>query len=277
MNISVIGCGYVGLVSGACFAKLGHDVMCLDRDIQKIISLRRGILPIYEPGLKNLIKTNVKNKKLKFTTNFKEAIKESLVIFITADIPLLVNGEADFNSLEIIVRNIALNMKDYHLIVEKSTAPVGTTEWIKRKLTDYLKQKIKLDVASNPEFLREGQAINDFMHPDRVVIGIESRRAKEILINLYKPLKAPLVIVNVKSAELIKYASNTFLATKISFINAVAQICERVGADVGEVSKGMGLDKRIAPYFLDAGIGYGGSCLPKDVEGFIKMSKKNRL
>jgi UDPglucose 6-dehydrogenase len=188
--------------------------------------------------------------------------------------PSLENGEADLTGIENVARHIAMNMGNYRLIVEKSTVPVETGKWVKRTIETYVRHKVKFDVASNPEFLREGQAINDFMHPDRIVIGVESKKAKEILVNLYKPLKAPLVIADIESAELIKHASNSFLATKISFINAISHICEKVGADVVEVADGMGLDKRIGRPFFDAGIGYGGSCFPKDVEAFISLSEK---
>jgi len=274
MNLAIVGSGYVGLVTGACFSELGNKVYCVDNDTKKISRLKKGIIPIYEPGLEELININVKKKRLIFTTSIKEAVKNSEVIFIAVGTPSLENGEADLTGIENVARNIAANMTDYRLIVEKSTVPVETGKWVKHTLQTYIKRKIKFDVASNPEFLREGQAINDFMHPDRVVIGLESKRAREILTNLYKPLDTNLVITDIASAELIKHASNSFLATKISFINAVARICDKVGADVVEVAKGMGLDKRIGPSFLNAGIGYGGSCFPKDLDAFIKISEK---
>ncbi len=274
MNISIIGTGYVGLVTGACLAELGNTVICTDNNHEKISELKRCVIPIYEPGLEELVKINVKKKRLFFTTSVKEAVNNSEVIFIAVGTPSLDNGEADLTGVENVARNIALNLTGYRLIVEKSTVPVETGKWIKHTISTYIKHNIKFDIASNPEFLREGQAINDFMHPDRIVIGVESKKAKDILVSLYKPLNAPLVITDIKSAELIKHASNSYLATKISFINAISQICEKVGADVVEVAEGMGLDKRIGSGFLNTGIGYGGSCFPKDVDAFINIAEK---
>ncbi len=274
MNISIIGSGYVGLVTGACLAELGNRVICVDNDRKKVAALKKGIIPIYEPGLEELVKANAKKKKLKFSDSIKEAVRDSEVIFIAVGTPPLENGEADLTGIENVARNIALNMSGYRLIVEKSTVPVETGKWVKHTIETYIKRKIKFDVASNPEFLREGQAISDFMHPDRIVIGVESKKAKEILVNLYRPLNAPVVVTDIKSAELIKHASNAFLATKISFINAVSRICDYAGADVVEVSSGMGLDKRIGASFLNAGLGYGGSCFPKDLDAFINISQK---
>lgn len=275
MNIAIIGSGYVGLVTGACFAELGNKVICVDCDTKKINNLKQGKVPIYEPGLEELVKHNLKNKRLKFTTNIKEAvIKPNEVIFIAVGTPILENKEADLSGIENVARAIALNMDGYRLIVEKSTVPVETCAWIKKTIAAYVKKKHKFDVISNPEFLREGSAINDFTHPDRIVVGAESARAKQMIKNLYQPLNRPILITNIKSAELIKYASNAFLATKISFINAISRICELVGADVKEVACGMGLDNRIGRYFLHAGIGYGGSCFPKDLESFIAISEK---
>ncbi|MDD4895044.1 MAG: UDP-glucose/GDP-mannose dehydrogenase family protein, partial [Candidatus Omnitrophica bacterium] len=274
MNISIIGSGYVGLVTGACLAELGNKVICADNDTKKIAGLKKGVIPIYEPGLKELITANARKKRLSFTSNIKEAVVASEVIFIAVSTPPLPNGEADLTGIENVARNIAVNMNDYRLIVEKSTVPVETGEWVMRTISTYVRRKISFDVASNPEFLREGSAIEDFMHPDRVVIGVESKRARDILVRLYKPLKSPLVITNIKSAELIKHASNAFLASKISFINSVSRICDKVGADVREVAKGMGLDKRIGQGFLNAGLGYGGSCFPKDLDAFINISEK---
>jgi UDPglucose 6-dehydrogenase len=274
MNISIIGSGYVGLVSGACFAELGNHVICADNDMKKITALKKGKVPIYEPGLVELIASNLKNKRLKFTSSLKEAVRSSEVIFIAVGTPALENGEADLTGVENVARSIAQNMDGYRLIVEKSTVPVETCAWIKKTIATYVKKKLKFDVVSNPEFLREGSAINDFNHPDRIVLGLETVKAKEIMTNLYQPLNRPILITNIKSAELIKHASNAFLATKISFINALSQICDRVGADVQEVAKGMGLDNRIGRYFLHAGIGYGGSCFPKDLEAFITIAEK---
>jgi UDPglucose 6-dehydrogenase len=281
MKISIIGTGYVGLVTGACFSELGNKVICVDNDARKINNLKQGIIPIYEPGLEELIERNVRNKRLIFTSSVKEAVRSSEIIFIAVGTPPLENGEADLTGIENVARSIALNlpvrqagMDGYRLIVEKSTVPVETGDWVRHTIAHYVKDKAKFDVASNPEFLREGSGIDDFMHPDRIVIGAESRKARDLLAELYRPFKVPLVITNIKSAELIKHASNAFLATKISFINAVSQICDKVGADVEEVAKGMGLDKRIGPSFLKAGLGYGGSCFPKDLDAFVHIAEK---
>lgn len=274
MDIAIIGSGYVGLVTGACFAELGNKVVCADNDAGKIARLKKGIIPIFEPGLEELICYNAQKKRLSFTSDIRQAVKSSEVIFIAVGTPTLKNGEADLTGIENVARNIALNMTGYRLIVEKSTVPVETGEWVKHTVLTYIKSKIKFDVASNPEFLREGSAINDFMHPDRIVIGVESKKARDILVKLYKPLNAPIVVTNIKSAELIKHASNAFLATKISFINGLSRISEKVGADVMEIAEGMGLDKRIGRAFLNAGVGYGGSCFPKDLDAFITISDK---
>ena len=274
MKIAVIGAGYVGLVTAACLADLGNDVICNDIDKIKISKLKRGIVPIYEPGLEDLLKRNTKEKRLLFTTSLREAVAKSEVIFIAVGTPPKGNGEADLTYVENVSKDIARYMNSYHLVIEKSTTPVETGMWIKHTLQVYARKKIKFDVASNPEFLREGSAIEDFMHPDRIVIGVESKKAKDILVDLYRPLGAEIVVTNINSAEIIKHASNSFLATKISFINAVANICEKSGADVEEVARGMGLDKRIGRAFLDAGIGFGGFCFPKDIEAFIHISEK---
>lgn len=274
MRIGVVGAGYVGLVTAACLADLGNDVICNDIDKDKISKLKRGTVPFYEPGLEELVKRNQKEKRLQFISSLKEAVIKSEIIFIAVGTPPKKNGEADLTYVENVAREIARFMSSYRLIVEKSTVPVETGMWIKHTLQNSTRKKVKFDVASNPEFLREGSAINDFMHPDRIVIGVESKKAKDILLELYKPLNAPIIVTDIKSAEIIKHASNSFLATKISFINAIANICEKVGADVEEVTKGMGLDKRIGREFLDAGIGFGGFCLPKDIEAFIRISEK---
>lgn len=274
MKISIIGSGYVGLVSGACFAELGNQVVCADNNAQKVASLKQGRVPIYEPGLEELIRHNLRRKRLRFTSNIQDAVDASGVIFIAVGTPSLESGEADLTGIEHVARMIARHMDGYRLIVEKSTVPVETGEWVRHTIQTYLRRKVTFDVASNPEFLREGSAINDFMHPDRIVLGVESKKARDLLAALYKPLKAPLVMTDIKSAELIKHASNSFLATKISFINAVARICDIVGADVLEVAEGMGLDTRIGRSFLSPGIGYGGSCFPKDLDAFINISEK---
>ncbi|MDP1853022.1 MAG: UDP-glucose/GDP-mannose dehydrogenase family protein [Candidatus Omnitrophota bacterium] len=277
MNIAVIGTGYVGLVTGTCFAELGNKVVCVDSNRKKIDNLKKLIMPIYEPGLEDLVRRNVKEKRLNFSVNIKSAVENSEIIFICVNTPPKENGEADLTFVENVAKEIALCMDSYRLIVDKSTVPVETGKWVEHTVKINLKRKknVEFDVASSPEFLREGSAIYDFMHPDRIVIGAESRKAKDILIRLYKPLNAPLVVTDIKSAELIKHASNSFLATKISFINAVSRLCEKVGADTTKVAEGMGLDRRIGRSFLDAGIGYGGSCFPKDVSAFIKIAEKN--
>jgi len=275
MKICMIGTGYVGLVTGTCFASLGNKVVCVDIDKEKIASLKKGISPIYEPGLEELVRQNQKKGRLSFTTELKKAVKESQVIFIAVGTPPKSKGDADLTYIEDVSNQIASTLSNsYKLIVEKSTVPVETGSWIEHTIKTNTNKKVKFDVASNPEFLREGTAIQDFMHPDRVVVGVGSKRAKETLLELYKPLKAPILVTDIKSAEIIKHASNSFLATKISFINAISNICEKVGADIVEVARGMGLDKRIGKTFLSAGIGFGGFCLPKDLDSFVRISEK---
>jgi UDPglucose 6-dehydrogenase len=252
MNIAIIGSGYVGLVSGVCLAHIGHHVICVDNNPEKIKKLKRGEIPIYEPGLLELMKECVKKKRLSFTGSIKEATEKSEVIFLAVPTPPKPNGDADLTYIENVAREIARSMTSYKLIVEKSTVPAETGKKVKRVIQLALPQKFKkghkilldFDVASNPEFLKEGSAVSDFMNPDRVVFGVESKRAENLLREIYKPLKTKVLVTNTASAEMIKHASNSFLATKISFINAVAQICERVGADVLKVAEGMGMDKR---------------------------------
>jgi len=274
MKIGIVGTGYVGLVTGTCFADLGNDVICVDKDKLKINSLNKGEVPIYEPGLSELIKRNKKERRLTFTTSIKEAVDNCEIIFIAVGTPSKEDGWADLTFIEDVASAIAKNLKNYRLIVEKSTVPVETGEWVNFTIKTQAKKGVEFDVASNPEFLREGSAIKDFMNPDRIVIGVSSKRAENLLKKLYAPLKAPLVVTDVKSAEIIKHASNSFLATKISFINAVSNICEKTGADIAKVAEGMGMDKRIGKQFLNAGLGYGGSCFPKDVDAFIKIAGK---
>ena len=274
MKISIIGSGYVGLVTGACFAGLGNDVICIDNDVNKIKSLKSGVIPIYEPGLEELIRRNRKEGRLSFSSDIKEGVRKSEIIFIAVGTPSRDNGDADLTFVENVCREIAQSMPSYRLIVEKSTVPVNTGEWIERTIKAFNKRNIKFDVASNPEFLKEGSAIEDFMHPDRVVVGVKSKKARDLLIELYGPLKAPIVVTDIKSAEIIKHASNSFLAVKISFINAISDICDKVGADIVEVARGVGLDKRIGREFLNAGIGFGGSCFPKDLSAFIHIAEK---
>ena len=275
MNICIIGSGYVGLVTGACFSDLGNNVICVDSDKEKIRILKEGKVPFYEPGLEELVRRNAKKNRLSFTDNLKEGVKKSEIIFIAVGTPSRANGEADLSFVEVVSREIAEELDGYKVIVEKSTVPVETGHWVSQTIKIYNTKKVNFDVVSNPEFLREGSAIYDFMHPDRIVIGVESEKAKAIMTELYQPLNAPMVFTDIKSAEIIKHASNSFLAAKISFINSVANICEKVGADVIKVSEGMGLDRRISKDFLEAGIGYGGSCFPKDVDAFIHIAEKN--
>lgn len=274
MDISIIGTGYVGLVTGTCFAELGNSVLCVDIDSDKIKKLKSGIIPIYEPGLEELIRRNQREGRLDFSESIEEAVAKGNVIFIAVGTPPKTNGEANLVYVENVSRDIAKFMREYRVIVEKSTVPVHTGEWVKRTISLYNKHNIEFDVVSNPEFLREGSAVNDFMKPDRIVIGVESEKAKKVMADLYEPLGCPILITDIKSAEIIKHASNSFLAMKISYINSIANICERVGADIELVAKGMGLDKRISREFLNAGIGYGGSCFPKDTDAFIQIAEE---
>lgn len=275
MKIAVIGAGYVGLVTASCFADLGNDVICVDNNKAKINSLKKGIMPIFEPGLEEMVLRNAQNKRLAFGIDIKSAAKKSAIIFIAVGTPPKPSGEPDLSGIEDVTRQIASVLdSSYKIIVEKSTVPVETGEWVKYTLNINSKKKVNFDVASNPEFLKEGSAIADFMRPDRIVLGVESKKAKVLLLELFKPFKAPIIVTDIKSAELIKHASNSFLATKISFINAVANICDKTGADVIKVAEGMGLDKRIGKSFLNAGAGWGGFCFPKDMLAFIHISQK---
>jgi UDPglucose 6-dehydrogenase len=280
MHIGIIGTGYVGLVTGACFAEFGLFVTCVDKDEKKIKALKKGIIPFYEPGLDELVKRNVKQGRLNFTTKISKAVETSLVIFIAVGTPRRGDGSADMKYVEDVAKDIANHMDDYKVIVTKSTVPVGTGERIREIISQNLKSHTDFDIVSNPEFLREGSAIEDFMRPNRVVIGAASGQAVAIMKDLYKPLyliETPIVITNIETAELIKYASNSFLATKISFINEMATLCEKVGADVHMVAKGMGLDQRIGPKFLHPGPGYGGSCLPKDTSALLKIAEEHNV
>jgi UDPglucose 6-dehydrogenase len=278
MHIGIIGTGYVGLVTGACFAEFGLFVTCVDKDEKKVQALRKGIIPFYEPGLDEIVKRNVKQGRLKFTMKIEKAVESSLVVFIAVGTPRRGDGSADLRYVEEVAREIAIHMDGYKVIVTKSTVPVGTGGKIREIISKNLKGQIDFDIVSNPEFLREGSAIEDFMRPNRVVIGASSPQAIAILKDLYKPLyllETPFVITNIETAELIKYASNSFLATKISFINEMSNLCERVGADIHMVAKGMGLDQRIGPKFLHPGPGYGGSCLPKDTNALLRMAAEH--
>ena len=271
----MIGTGYVGLVTGTCFAEIGHSVICVDKDQSKIDTLNAGGVPIYEPGLDVVLRKNRKAKRIRFTTDIEEGVKNSDIVFIAVNTPPLPDGGADLSFVEACTREVARYANKYTLLVEKSTVPVQTGERVKKTLSVIQKSWDLIEVASNPEFLREGSALQDFLKPDRIVIGVQSKRAEKLLRELYSKIKAPIVVTDIKSAELIKHASNSFLAMKISYINAIAQLCERVGADVVKVAEGMGLDARIGRSFLSAGIGYGGSCFPKDVSAFIKIAEKN--
>jgi len=278
LHIGVIGTGYVGLVTGACFAEFGVYVTCVDKDPSKIDLLKKGIVPFFEPGLESIVNKNLKNGRLRFSTDIADAVRDTLVIFIAVGTPPRGDGSADLSYVEDVARQIAQYMNGYKVIVTKSTVPVGTGERLKKIISDNLKENHHFDIASNPEFLREGSAIEDFMRPNRVIIGAESPEAIAILKDLYRPLyliETPFVITNIETAELIKYASNSFLAVKISFINEIANLCEKVGADVHMVAKGMGLDQRIGSKFLHPGPGYGGSCFPKDTLALIKLAEEH--
>ena len=277
MNICVIGTGYVGLVTGSCFAEFGLNVTCVDNDEQKIALLQKGTSPIFEPGLEEMVKRNLREGRLVFTTEIDKAVEKSLVIFIAVGTPPKKDGSVDMTYIDEVARRIGENLNGYKVIATKSTVPVGTGERIRKVIQQYERKKVNFDIVSNPEFLREGAAIEDFMRPNRVVIGAASEQAMAIMRDLYSPLyliEAPFVITNIETAEMIKYASNAFLATKVSFINEIANICEKVGADVNVVAKGMGLDQRIGSKFLHAGPGYGGSCFPKDTLGIAKIAEK---
>ncbi len=272
MKLCIIGAGHVGLVSGACFAEIGHSVLCVDSDKTKIEQLSNGVIPIYEPGLEKLVEKGRSKGKLLFSSNLDSAVKDSDVIFVAVGTPARADGKADLSFVESVCRQVARAMDSYKIIVEKSTVPVKTGEWVQRTLELNNVNSVDFDVVSNPEFLREGAAVTDFMKPDRIVLGVENERAEKTMREIYAPLSTPIVVTDIKSAEIIKHASNSFLSLKISYINAIAAICELVGADVEKVAAGIGLDKRIGDSFLKAGIGYGGSCFPKDVSAFIDIA-----
>ncbi len=279
MKIVMIGTGYVGLVSGTCFAETGLDVVCVDIDSEKIGKLNKGIVPIYEPGLDELITRNVSKKRLSFSTSLEESIDGAEAVFIAVGTPPDEDGSADIRNVLSVASEIGRIMKDYIVVVTKSTVPIGTSVKVKEAVAAELKKRslnIPFDVASNPEFLKEGDAIDDFLKPDRIVVGVESERAKSIMERLYKPFLLnghPLLFMDIPSAEMTKYAANSMLATKISFMNEIANLCEIVGADVNMVRKGIGTDSRIGPKFIYAGVGYGGSCFPKDVKALIKTAE----
>lgn len=278
MNIAVIGPGYVGLTAAACLANLGHTVVCVGRNKEKIENLKKGIMPIFEPGLRELVERNVKENRLFFTIDAEKGIKNSKVIFIAVGTPSRKDDSVDTSHVETVAAAIGKHMNGYKVIVDKSTVPVGTADKVTETIRKNQKKPIDFDVVSNPEFLKEGFAIEDFMVPDRIVIGVDNGKAKDLMISIYKGIERtgkPIMVTDVKTAEMIKYASNAFLATKISFMNEISRVCEKLGADVKEVAKGIGLDTRIGPRFLQAGLGYGGSCFPKDVKAMINIGKKN--
>jgi len=274
MKLTLIGTGYVGLVTGACFAEVGHHVMCVDNDAAKVKLLQTGGIPIYEPGLEELVKKNVAAGRLTFTSSTAEGVQKSDVIFIAVPTPPQPDGSVDLSFIERVARDIAAAMTTYKIVVDKSTVPVKTGEKVAETIKRYCQAKVDFDVVSNPEFLREGFAVGDLMKPDRIVIGVRSRRPIAAMKEIYAPFNAPVVVTDINSAELIKHASNSFLALKISYINAIAAICEAADANVQEVATGMGLDERIGRRFLNAGIGFGGSCFPKDLSAFVKIAEQ---
>jgi UDPglucose 6-dehydrogenase len=274
MKLAIIGTGYVGLVTGTCFAEVGHQVVCVDNDATKVKMLQAGGIPIYEPGLEELVKKNVAAGRLSFTNSTAEGVQKSDVIFIAVPTPPQPDGSVDLSYIEKVARDIAAAMTSYKIVVDKSTVPVKTGEKVTETIKRYCAAKVEFDVVSNPEFLREGFAVGDLMKPDRVVIGVGSQRPVAAMKEIYTPFNAPIIVTDINSAELIKHAANSFLALKISYINAIATICEAAGANVQEVAQGIGLDERIGRRFLNAGIGFGGSCFPKDLSAFIKISEQ---
>lgn len=276
MNLTIIGSGYVGLTTGTCFAEMGHHVICVDNNEEKIRTLQSGAIPIYEPKLEDLVKKNVAVGRLEFSPSIADSIAESEVIFIAVPTPPNTDGSVDLTYIEKVAREIAQVLKPemgYKVIVDKSTVPVKTGEKVTETIKRYAGPDVQFDIVSNPEFLREGCAVDDLLQPDRIVIGANSERAMTVIKRVYQPIHAPILETDVSSAELIKHAANSFLALKISYINAVAKVCEKTGADVKLVAEGIGMDKRISRHFLNAGLGYGGSCFPKDVKAFINISR----
>jgi UDPglucose 6-dehydrogenase len=274
MDLAIIGSGYVGLVTGACFADVGHNITCVDNDAQKIKQLQAGEVPIYEPGLEEIIHRNVSARRLHFTGSIQEGVENSQIVFIAVPTPQQPDGDVDLSFLEKVAREIAGVLTDYRVIVDKSTVPVKTGEKVAESIKRYNRHGAKFDVVSNPEFLREGCAVHDLMHPDRIVIGAQSEHAIDLMKKVYEPFMAPILVTDINSAELIKHCANSFLALKISYINAVSAICEASGADVEKVADGIGMDHRIGRDFLNTGIGYGGSCFPKDIAAFITISER---
>src|SRR6516225_4773463 len=274
MKLTIIGTGYVGLVTGTCFAEVGHRVICVDNDAAKIEVLQKGGIPIYEPGLAELVERNADAGRLTFTTSTTEGVEKSEVVFIAVPTPPMPDGAVDLSLIEKVAREIAGAMTSYKIVVDKSTVPVQTGDKVAETIKRYCKARVEFDVVSNPEFLREGFAVEDLMKPDRIVVGVRSQRPVAAMRELYAPFKAPVIVTDINSAELIKHASNSFLALKISYINAISVICENAGANVREVAYGMGMDARIGRRFLDAGLGFGGSCFPKDLSAFIKIAEQ---
>lgn len=272
MKIAVIGAGYVGSVTATCFAELGHQVVCSDLDEKRIAMLNEGIVPFYEPYLEPMLRTNLEENRLRFVPTNQEAIQSAELIFICVGTPPLPNGKLDLGSLERAIKDIAEGIDGYTLIVEKSSLPIKTGQWLEEQLNKSVKPGVTFDVAAVPQFMREGYAVQDFLNADRIVIGAQSQKAIDILVNLYQPFNAPILLTDINSAELIKHASNAFLAMKISFINSIAQICEQTGADITQVAKGIGLDHRILPNYLNAGIGYGGIFFPKDITSLVAIA-----
>jgi UDPglucose 6-dehydrogenase len=274
MKLTIIGTGYVGLVTGTCFAEVGHQMICVDKDTEKVKLLQSGGMPIYEPGLEEMVKRNVAAGRLRFTDSTQDGVENSDVIFIAVPTPPQPDGSVDLSFMESVSREIAQSMTSYKIVVDKSTVPVQTGDKVAETIKRYCKAKVEVDVISNPEFLREGFAVDDFMKPDRVVIGVRTQRPVQAMRKIYEPFNCPIIITDINSAELIKHAANSFLALKISYINAISVICEATGANVQEVANGMGMDTRIGRKFLDAGLGFGGSCFPKDLSAFIKISEQ---
>jgi UDPglucose 6-dehydrogenase len=274
MNIAIIGTGYVGLVTGTCFAEVGHHVICVDCDAEKVKRLQDGGMPIYEPGLEELVHKNAVAGRLRFTSSTRDGVEQSDMVFIAVPTPPLPDGSVDLSFMEGVARDIAATMNSYKIVVDKSTVPVKTGDKVAETIRRYGKAKVEFDVVSNPEFLREGFAVEDFLHPDRVVIGVRSQRPVPAMKEVYAPFRAPIIVTDINSAELIKHAANSFLALKISYINALSVLCETSGANVQEVANGMGMDARIGRQFLDASLGFGGSCFPKDLSAFITISEQ---
>jgi UDPglucose 6-dehydrogenase len=274
MDLSIIGSGYVGLVTGACFADVGHNVICVDNDARKVETLRAGKVPIYEPGLEDLIHRNVSAHRLHFSGSIEDGVAKSQVVFIAVPTPPQPSGDVDLTFIEKVAREIAGVLTSYRVIVDKSTVPVKTGEKVAESIKRYNRHGAKFDVVSNPEFLREGCAVRDLMNPDRIVIGAQNEHAIDLMKKVYEPFMAPILVTDINSAELIKHAANSFLALKISYINAISAICEASGADVEKVADGIGMDRRIGRDFLDAGVGYGGSCFPKDIAAFVNISEQ---